>query len=76
MAVTDDGATVIYLHAGDIVPGDTPDDDVTTDTDIDVFAATTSAAPLWLSETRNRCQRGSVNPRFPSARMPCGRQRY
>lgn len=45
VAVTDDGATVIFTsHAGDIVPGDTPDDDVTTDTDIDVFAATTSAA--------------------------------
>ncbi len=44
VAVTDDGATVIFTsHAGDIVPGDIPDDGETTD-NLDVFAATTSAA--------------------------------
>lgn len=40
-AITDDGATAIFSsHAGNIVPGDTPDNGWI-DNNIDIFAATT-----------------------------------
>lgn len=41
VAITNDGATAIFSsHAGDIVPGDTPDDGWI-DSNVDLFAATT-----------------------------------
>ena len=43
-AITPDGATAIFTsHAGDIVPGDIPDDGYNTD-NLDVFATTTPTA--------------------------------
>ncbi|MEI2777360.1 MAG: hypothetical protein V9G19_15565 [Tetrasphaera sp.] len=44
VAITEDGATAIFTsHAGDIVPGDIPDDGEITD-NVDVFAVTTPTA--------------------------------
>ncbi|MEI2777596.1 MAG: hypothetical protein V9G19_16795 [Tetrasphaera sp.] len=44
VAITEDGATAIFTsHAGDIVPGDIPDDGEITD-NVDVFAVTTPEA--------------------------------
>ena len=45
VAISTDGTTAVFTsHAGDIVPGDLPDDG-DTDTNLDVFAATAPGAP-------------------------------